>query len=338
MDYNLIWYILLTVLFVGYIILDGFDLGVGMQIKSGKTDLDRRIILNSIGPVWDGNEVWLITAGGALFAAFPHVYATIFSGYYTAFMLFLLVLIIRGVSIEFRSKVETQKWRNLWDNLFMIASYLIVLLLGVAFANVFAGIPIDAEMEYHGGLLPLLNPYAVVFGLMGVAGLRLHGNLYLLYKTENELYNNLRKRTMTNYYVFIVLYIITIIYTIATQNHLFTNYNNYPVLYLLPILAIIALLLIPVLLKKNTDLKAFFAQCGVIAFTLISIIAGMFPNFVVSKPELANSLTAYNSASSEGTLSTMFIIALIGVPLILIYQIIVYRVFRGKVKLEESSY
>ncbi len=338
MDYNLIWFILIAVLFIGYIILDGFDLGVGMHILSAKNDRERRILLNSIGPIWDGNEVWLITAGGATFAAFPHVYATIFSGYYTAFMLFLLVLIIRGVSMEFRSKVEDAKWRNIWDMLFMVSSFLIALLLGVAFANVAAGLPIDAQMEYHGGLLPLLNPYAVVFGLMGIAALRLHGNLWLLVKTEGDLQQNIRKSSMTDYVIFMVIYIATLAYTYVSQPHLFTNYASAPVLYAVPLLAVIAALAVPTFLKKEAHLPAFLVFSTSIALSLLIFIVGMFPNFVISSTNPEYSLNAYNSASSTGTLSTMFIIALIGVPLILVYQVIIYRIFRGKVKLEESSY
>lgn len=338
MDYNLIWYILIAVLFIGYIVLDGFDLGVGMHITEGTTDRERRKIINSIGPVWNGNEVWLITAGGALFAAFPHVYASMFSGYYTAFMLFLLVMIMRGVSIEFRSKVESEKWRKLWDTLFMLASYLIVLLLGVAFANVAAGLPLDAQMEYHGGLLPLLNVYAIVFALMAIGGIRLHGYLYLLIKTEGELQENIKKKIKKCWAGFPLLLIAVFIYTYAAQPHLFVNYNNSPILYLIPALAILFLLLAYLMNKKNAHTKAFLMNSFVIVFTLLTFIAGMFPNFVISNPELSHSLNAYNSASSTGTLSTMFIIALIGVPLILIYQIIIYRIFRGKVKLEETSY
>ncbi len=338
MDYNLIWFILIAVLFVGYIILDGFDLGVGMHMMSAKTDRERRIVMNSIGPVWDGNEVWLITAGGATFAAFPHVYATIFSGYYTAFMLFLLVLIIRGVSMEFRSKVESNSWRKAWDVLFMVSSFLIALLLGVAFANVAAGLPLDAEMEYHGGLIPLLNPYALVFAIMGVLGLRLHGNLWLLVKTEDELQANVRKQTMPDYYLFLVAFAGLLAYTFATQSHLFTNYKNYPVLWAIPAITILLTTILPVYLKKHADKAAFTIFSSVIAFTLLIFIAGMFPNFVVSNPNPELSLNAYNSASSEGTLSTMFIIACIGVPLVLAYQVIIYRIFRGKVKLEDSSY
>lgn len=337
MDYNLIWFILITVLFVGYVVLDGFDLGVGMTHLIAKTDTERRIMLNSIGPVWDGNEVWLITAGGALFAAFPDVYATVFSGYYTAFMLFLLVLIMRASSLEFRSKVENASWRKLWDVLFSVSSYLIILLLGVAFANVAAGIPIGADKEYMGNFFTLLNPYAVWFGLTSIVIIRLHGKLYLLMKTEGELHDRITATVNRGYFIFIAFFAVFAVWTISAQTHLFANYAN-PIAFLAPILVLLGIVMIPVFTKQHKYFRAFLGSSLVIAGTIISFAVGMFPNFVISNPDVANSLTAYNSASSAGTLGNMFIIAMIGVPLVLVYQVFVYRVFSGKVKLESSSY
>ncbi len=337
MDYNLIWFILITVLFVGYIVLDGFDLGVGMTHLIAKTDKERRIMLNSIGPLWDGNEVWLITAGGALFAAFPNVYATIFSGYYTAFMLFLLVLIMRASSLEFRSKVETESWRKMWDVLFSVSSYLIILLLGVAFANVAAGIPIDKEMEYTGNLFTLLNPYAIWFGLTSIVIIRLHGKLYLLMKTEGELQERILSTVNRGYYIFLAFFAVFAVWTIAVQTHLFKNYAN-PIAFLAPLLILLGIVMIPMFAKQRKFFRAFLGSSLVIAGTIISFAVGMFPNFVFSNPTVANSLTAYNSASSAATLGNMFIIAMIGVPLVLVYQVVVYRIFSGKVKLESSSY
>jgi cytochrome d ubiquinol oxidase subunit II len=337
MDYNLIWFILIAVLFIGYVVLDGFDLGVGMTHFIAKNDNERRILLNSIGPVWDGNEVWLITAGGALFAAFPHVYATVFSGYYTAFMLFLLVLIMRASSLEFRSKVENESWRNVWDSLFNVSSYLIILLLGVAFANVAAGIPIDKEMEFTGGLFTLLNPYAIFFGLTSILIIRLHGKLYLLIKTEGELQTRILATINRGYYLFLAFFVALAIWTVSVQTHLLKNYAN-PAAYLAPIIILAGIALIPMGVKAHKYFRAFLGSSLVIAGTIMFYAIGMFPNFVISTTDVANSLTAYNAASSEQTLSTMFIIAMIGVPLVLVYQIFVYRIFSGKVKIDSSSY
>ena len=337
MDYHAIWFILIVVLFVGYVVLDGFDLGVGMSFFQAKTDAERRILLNSIGPLWDGNEVWLITAGGALFAAFPDVYATVFSGFYTAFMLFLLVLITRAVSLEFRSKVENITWRKVWDALFNISSYLIILLLGVSFGNIASGIPIDEHFEFAGNLFTLLNPYAIYLGLSAIVLIRLHGKLFLLMKTEGELFDRIKASIFRGWIIFVLFYIILFIWTSVQNAHLLKIFES-PIAYLIPIICFAGVIGIPYFVKKEKYFMAFVSSSLVITASIVFVAAGLFPNFVLSNPIPANSLTAYDHSSSELTLHTMFIIAMIGIPLVLAYQIIVLRIFRGKVKIDNHSY
>jgi cytochrome bd ubiquinol oxidase subunit II len=337
MDYNIIWFILIVVLFIGYIILDGFDFGVGMLHYKAKTDKQRRINLNAIGPVWDGNEVWLITAGGALFAAFPHVYATVFSGFYIAFMLFLLVIIGRASAIEFRSKVESKKWRSVWDFIFHVSSYLIVLLLGVAFGNLIIGVPIAADMEYAGTFLGLLNPFSIFLALTAILLLRMHGNIFMALKTDGDYQNEFTSKIVMSEIYFVIFYIILTIWTLVGYPHMTENFSN-PIWYIFPLLVLLCMIYIPIAVKKATYFKAFIASSLIILSNISLAAIGLFPNFVYSSPNPENSLTIYNASSSQQTLENMFIIACIGVPLVLIYSIVVYRFFSGKVELDEHSY
>ena len=338
MDLQVTWFVLLVVLFVGYAVLDGFDLGVGMLHFTAKTDKERRVLLNSIGPVWDANEVWLITAGVALFAAFPDVYATVFSGFYIAFMLFLLAIIGRAVSIEFRSKVDSVKWKKVWDFVFHFSSYLIVLLLGLTLGNIVSGLPIDADKEFLGTFLGLFNPYSVYVAVTAVLLIRLQGRLFLLNKTEGELFDRILKRFKLQWLIFILVYIGLTIWTILGQSRLLFNYNHNGALYLIPVLSYFSVILIYLFVQTQKYYPAFFASCLVIALSVIQAGIGIFPNLLPSNPIPENSLTIFNSSSSETTLYTMFIIACIGIPLVIVYKFIMYTVFRGKVKLDSTSY
>lgn len=338
MDLQITWFVLLLVLFIGYAVLDGFDLGVGMLHLSAKGDKERRTMINSIGPVWDANEVWLITAGGALFAAFPDVYATVFSGFYIAFMLFLLVIIGRAVSIEFRSKVDSESWKKTWDFVFCISSYLIALLLGVSLGNIISGIPIAENKEFAGTFFGLLNPYSVFVGLTAVILLRMHGRLYLLNKIDADLFEKILQRVKLNWFLFLIFYIALTVWTLIEQSHLLINYSQSRYLYIVPGLNVLFILIIPAILKKKKYFTAFLVSSAVIAFSIIEAAIGLFPNLVYSTPVAENSLTIFNSSSSETTLWTMFIIACIGVPLVLVYKFIMYTAFRGKVKLDSNSY
>ena len=213
-DLNTIWFILIGVLLSGYAILDGFDLGVGTLHLLIKNDNDRRVMINSIGPVWDGNEVWLVTGGGALFAAFPQVYATVFSGFYTAIILLLFSLIFRAIAIEFRSKQSMKWWRQTWDVSFSVSSILIAFLMGVALGNIITGIPLDADKEFAGSFLSLIKPYTVLVGITTVALFMMHGSIYVVMKTEGELQNKIRSWVNNTIIFFVICYVTTTMYTL----------------------------------------------------------------------------------------------------------------------------
>ena len=337
-DLNTIWFILIGVLLTGYAILDGFDLGVGAIHLMVKGDRNRRIMLNSIGPVWDGNEVWLVTGGGALFASFPDVYATVFSGFYTAFMLLLFVIIFRAVSIEFRSKMEYEWWRNMWDKAFSISSVLIALLMGVALGNMIVGVPIGADKEYMGGFLTMLRPYPVLVGLTTVALFMMHGTIYAYLKTEGELQNTLKRWINNTIILFVILYVITTQATIIFYPHMIENFKAAPFLFLVPLLNILAIANIPRMVYHGKEFYAFLSSCASIAALLAIFAIGLFPNLVLSNPVPEHSLTVYNASSSQKTLKYMLTIAIIGIPFVLAYTTAIYWVFRGKVKLEDTSY
>ncbi len=337
-DLNVTWYILVGVLFAGYAILDGFDLGVGALHLFTKKDIHRRIFLNAIGPVWDGNEVWLITGGGALFAAFPEVYATAFSGFYIAFMLLLFSLIFRAVSIEFRGKMEAAGWRKLWDASFSIASILAALLIGVALGNIIRGVPLNENFEFAGSFFTLLTPYPLLVGITTVALFIMHGSIYLVMKTEGELHDIVRNWVNPAIIFFVIAYVSTTIVTLVFMPHMSENLRENPVLFLIPLANMLIIANIPREIYHGRDFRAFLSSCGAMLFLMALFGIGMFPNLIYSNPNPEFSLNIINAASSEKTLGIMLIIAIIGVPLVLAYTASIYWVFRGKVKLTEHSY
>lgn len=337
-DLNTIWFILIGVLFTGYAILDGFDLGVGALHLFVKGDEERRIFFNAIGPVWDGNEVWLVTAGGALFAAFPEVYATAFSGFYLAFMLLLFGLIFRAVAIEFRSKQKAKWWRNMWDVSFCIASTVSAFLIGVALGNIIWGIPLDQTHDYAGTFLDLLNPYSLMVGVTTVALFMMHGAIYLVMKTEGDLHDRIRGWIRNTIIFFIIMYFTTTMMTLLFVPHMVDHIKANPWLFLLPVLNLLAIANIPREAYKGRDFRAFLSSCFAMVFLLALFGLGIYPNMIYSLPNPENSLTIYNAASSAKTLKIMLIIAALGVPLVLAYTTSIYWIFRGKVKLDESSY
>jgi len=335
---NTAWFALIGVLFIGYAILDGFDLGVGALHLLGRTDDERRVILNSIGPVWDGNEVWLITGGGALFAAFPHVYATAFSGFYTAFILLLLVLIFRAVAIEFRSKRKSRTWRSMWDTAFSLSSMVIALLAGVALGNVVQGVPIGPDKEYAGDFLRLINPYALLVGVTTLSLFVMHGSIYLILKTEGDLQGRIRGWAKKAVGAFIVLYIVLTAVTLTTVPHMTERFRDVPALLILPVLTVLAIANIPREVTHAREFRAFLSSGATIAGLLALFGIGLYPTILISSTAAEFSLNIYNAASSERTLRIMLIIAAIGMPFVLAYTISIYWVFRGKVKLESMSY
>jgi len=337
-DLNIIWFVLVGVLLAGYAILDGFDLGVGALHLLTKSDIDRRTTLNSIGPVWDGNEVWLVTGGGALFAAFPDVYATVFSGFYLAFMTLLFVLIFRAIAIEFRSKLESKRWRTAWDYAFSISSIIIALLMGVALGNIITGIPVGGDKEFTGTFLGLLHPYALMIGITTVALFMMHGAIYLVMKTEGELQKQVRGWINNTIIFFVICFVTATMATLIYYPQMANHFKENPALFLIAVLNMLAIANIPREIFKDREFRAFLSSAASIALLLMLFAIGIFPNLVLSNPNPENSLTIYNAASSQKTLMIMLIMAIIGMPFVIAYTIIIHKVYKGKVKLDETSY
>jgi cytochrome d ubiquinol oxidase subunit II len=336
-DLNTVWFLLVGALLSGYAVLDGFDLGVGILHLWMRKDDERRVLINSIGPVWDGNEVWLVTGGGALFAAFPAVYAGVFSGFYPAMMLLLVALIFRAVAIEFRSKQPGRRWRQAWDIGFSSASFLGSFIMGVALGNVIRGIPLGPTGEYAGTVGGLLHPFALLTGVTTVALFAMHGAIYLALKTEGEVQARVRGWINNTIILFVICYATTTMATLLYLPHMGDRIKAHPEFFALPVLTMLAIANVPREIARGREGRAFISSCGAV-FGLMGLVGlGMFPDLVRGL-DPATSLTAYNAASSHGTLVTMLIIAAIGIPLVLSYTISIYWIFRGKVKLDSMSY
>jgi cytochrome d ubiquinol oxidase subunit II len=333
-----VWFVLVGVLLVGYAILDGFDLGVGMlHLWVARDDRERRIVLNSIGPVWDGNEVWLLTGGGAIFAAFPQVYATVFSGFYLALMLLLTALVFRAVSLEFRSKEPAARWRTGWDTVFSVSSFLPALLFGVAIGNVLRGLPLDGEGEFTGSFLGLLNPFAVLVGALSVAMFVVQGAAWLSLKTEGSLRARARQAALGAWWTFLALWGLTTVFSWSSAPHLWAVYGNRAG-WIAPAVLLAAVAAFPSALGSRRR-EAAFAVWSVAIVSLIGVMGqGLYPYLVPALGDLSASLTIHNAASSPLTLRTMLVIALLGLPLVVLYTVFIYRVFRGPVVLDETSY
>jgi len=338
LDLNTVWFILIGVLFTGYAMLDGFDLGVGALHLFTKKDEERRIMLNAIGPVWDGNEVWLVTGGGALFAAFPNVYATVFSGFYMAFVLLLVALIFRAVAIEFRSKQPMRWWRQMWDVGFSAGSLLSSLLIGVAMGNIAWGVPIDERGEYAGSFFDLLRPYPLLLGVTTVGLFMMHGAIYARLKTDGELHARLRAWINNCIIFFIICYAITTMATLLYVPHMAARVRANPWLFSIALVNMLAIANIPREVHYGRDWRAFLSSCVAMVAMMGLFGLEMYPHLILSNPVSTNSLTIYNAASSHKTLGIMLTIALIGVPVVLAYTVSIYWIFRGKVKLDKMSY
>ena len=346
MDLNLFWFVTLGVLLGGYAILDGFDLGVGILHLAARDDRERRIFMNAIGPLWDGNEVWLITFGGALFAAFPRAYATGFSAFYLAFVLLLVALILRAVAIEFRGKRESPRWRSFFDFCFFGGSLLATLLFGVAVGNVVQGIPIGPDMEFSGTFVGLLRPYPILVGLLAVTMFAMHGAIYLCLKTDGELQQRVRVWTWRAFWCFLVLYVATTVCSLAAIPTATRNFAAHPWLWAVVLLNVLAIGNIPRAIRRGRPLTAFLSSSCSIAALVFLFGAALYPYLLVSSAGVpqgtafnpAWSLDIHNAASSQKTLRIMQIIALSGMPLVLIYTAAIYWTFRGKVRLGKHSY
>jgi cytochrome d ubiquinol oxidase subunit II len=336
MDLNGTWFLLFGVLIIGYAILDGFDLGVGALSLFARDERERGLHAAAIAPVWDGNEVWLLTGGGALFAAFPVVYATVFSAFYLALMLLLLFLILRAVALEFRSKVDSPAWRRGWDLAFGFGSLVPAVLFGVAVGNILAGLPLDATGRFTGSFLGLLNPYAILCGLLSLAMFLTHGAIYLCLKTGGPVHDRMAAWAPGLWMAWVVLWIAATVATIFAAPHLFAGLLREAVFWVLFPAALASLVAVPVALRAGRAGVAFVASSAAIASSTGLAGVSLYPWLVPSSTDLAFSLDVYNAASTPRTLSTMLVIALIGMPLVIAYTIVIYRVFRGKVKAGEG--
>ena len=334
MELTTIWFILIGVLFTGFFFLEGFDYGVGMLLPFlGRDDTERRVIINSIGPVWDGNEVWMITAGGALFAAFPHVYATMFSGFYLALFLMLMALIVRAVAFEFRSKDESPIWRNTWDWMIFIGSAVPALLWGVAVTNLIKGVPINAKMQYVGTFFDLLSPYTLVGGVAFLLVFLFHGALFLTLKVEGEMIERARRAATT-------IGVLAAIAFLALVGLTYMNTDLFD--HAIAGMALWGAVVVFVLSYALNWLQRFgwaFAMSGLaIVFTTIAFFSGLFPRLMVSSLNPTWNLTIYNAASSAYTLKIMTFAAVILVPIVLCYQGWTYWVFRKRVSVKHLEY
>ncbi|MGE4272257.1 MAG: cytochrome d ubiquinol oxidase subunit II [Desulfitobacterium sp.] len=334
MDLNILWFVLIAVLFVGFFFLEGFDYGVGILLPfMGKNDPERRVVINTIGPVWDGNEVWLITAGGAIFAAFPNWYATLFSGFYLALFFILVALIIRGVAFEFRSSDRSPRWRSAWDGGIFIGSLLNAILWGVAVTNLLRGVPINGEMQYVGTFFDLLSPYALIGGLTTLCLFTLHGALYLTLKTEGEMVQRAWgiAKTVSSLALVVLVVLAGMTYF---QTDLYASFGATVGILVCAVAMVVTVLLT---YQKKSG-KAFIASGLTIASLVASVFFGLFPRVMVSSLNPEWSLNIYNASSSPYTLKIMTIVALTMVPIVIAYQAWSYWVFRKRVTAKNVHY
>ena len=338
-DYPTWWFLVIGGLFSGYAILDGFDFGAGAWHLFFKKELNRRIALNAVGPVWDGNEVWLVIGGGALFAGFPVMYATLFSSLYIPFMLFLIFIIFRAISIEFRGKEEMRWWRQLWDVFYSISSIMLAFLLGVVLGNVLQGFAIGENYQYTGsGFFEFLNPYAIMTGVTTLALFMAHGAIYLLLKTEGAMFEKLTNLLQKGMIFFMVSFAITTLYTLLYIPHLSDDFKSAPFLFAVPVLTFLSIANVPRLASKKNYKLAFFFSSLTISLLLVLVAVELYPNLLFSTVDPKYSIDVYEAASSERSLGIMLLFVAIGGPLVLGYTFFVYRTFRGKVKLDDHSY
>jgi len=338
MELQTIWFFLWGLLWAMYFMTDGFDLGIGTLYPFlGKSNEDKQTMINAMGPLWDGNEVWLLTAGGVTFAAFPLVYSVMFSSLYTALMLILFALIIRGVSFEFRNKIKHPAWMKVWDTCIFIGSVAPAILFGVAFANIFRGIPINGEGLFQGNLFTLLNPYGLLGGVLFLMLFVQHGANWIIIKSEGDLQQraiDLSKK------IWPVLVAVAVIFLVASwfATPLYKNYLAWPVLWLVILGTVAALLCIRLFLNQENWFKTWFASALTIVGATFFGVIGLYPNLFPSSIDPAFSLSAHNASSSPLTLKIMLAVVILFVPLVLAYQIWTYWMFKDKVTQEDWMY
>jgi cytochrome bd ubiquinol oxidase subunit II len=338
-DYPTLWYLVIGLLFSGYAILEGFDFGAGAWHLFFRKDISRRIAINAIGPVWDANQVWLVIGGGALFAGFPVMYATMLSAMYVPFMLFLFFNILRAAAIKFRSAEEMLWWRKTWDYIYCISSSMIAFLLGVVLGNILQGLALGPNFSYQGGIfLSFLNPYAIMVGLTTLSLFMTQGAIYLLLKTEGTLHQRLTFLLRKGMIFFIVSFGITSLYTLVFIPGVTENFRENPVYFAVPVISFLAVANVPRLVSKKQYMRALIFSSLTMSLLLILVALHLYPTLLLSTVDSKYSVTIYNAASSLKSLGIMLTIVAIGAPLLGAYFFFLYKTFNGKVKLDDTSY
>ncbi len=338
MELQSIWFFLWGLLWAIFFITDGFDFGIGVLYPFlGRNDEDKRVMLNAVGPLWDGNEVWLITAGGVTFAAFPLVYAVMFSSLYSALMVILFALILRGVSFEFRNKISDPRWAQVWDTCIFAGSLVPAVFFGVTFANIFQGIPFDGNHVYHGTLFSLLNPYGLLGGVLFLLLFLVHGSIWLAIRSEGGLHERAVK---TAGRLWPVLLVAAVLFLAASKfaTNLYDNYLAHPILFVFILVTVAALIGIKLFLLRGEYFKAWFSSSlTIIGATFFGVI-GLYPNLFPSSINADFHLTAFNASSSPLTLKIMLIVVVLFIPVVLAYQIWAYNLFKDKVDRTDFEY
>lgn len=335
---QLMIYFVLLFSIVAYATLDGYDLGVGCLHLFTKGDNERRLMINSIGPVWDGNTTWIVIGSGVLFAGFPKIFASLTSSLYTPTMMLLFGFMLRAASIEFRSKSESTTWRKSWDTAFAFASLLLAIIVGLILGNLITGLPLNHLGEYEGGLVDLLKPYTILVALFGLSMFMMHGSLYLLMKTEDAFHNKVRRWCKILVVIFLIMWAITTVTTLTVHNHMIKPFFEYPILNIFPLISLLSIFGVLYCIRNHEDSWAFTFSCMGIFFFMILFVIGTYPNIVFSSNSPENSLTLYNSSASKTALIVLAIVGLTGIPLGFFYGSYVHKVFKGKVKLDHMSY
>ncbi|MEO6038916.1 MAG: cytochrome d ubiquinol oxidase subunit II [Saprospiraceae bacterium] len=338
LDLPTCWFLVVGAVFTGYVILDGFDLGAGALHLFFRKEASRRIALNAIGPVWDGNEVWLVIGGGTLFAGFPEVYATVFSAFYAPFMLFLVALIFRGISIEFRSKEAMRWWRLTWDIGYSVSSIVIAGLLGLILGNLIQGIAVGPNFVFAGHTRDFFNPYALLTALTVIALFAMHGAIYLTMKTENRLHTKLMLLVRDTSRFFVICFVTLTMATLIYIPEMADKFRRYPALFAVPAVSMLSTINIRRLAEKGRYFSAFLSSGATSALLLVMVALGLYPTMVPSTLGTQYDLTIHNSASTDPSLRTMLLFAAIGVPIVATYTLFVFWTFRGKVKMNENTY
>jgi cytochrome bd ubiquinol oxidase subunit II len=330
---NSLWFLVLAFMLAGYAVLDGFDLGIGaIHLLLGRSREERARLIDAIGPVWNGNEVWLLAASGSMIAAFPTLYAVSFSGFYLALMLVLWLLLLRGLGIEFRHQVHHPMWEDAWDVTFSMASVLLALLFGVAMGNVLRGVPFDADGQFTGSFAVLLNPFSLLGGLLSLATLALHGSCWAAVKTDGDLQQRARGFASGSWFASAALLVAMVAASFVVRPDFTRNFAAHPMLLAVPAVTIAALVVARRGLSRGEDRVAFVGSAVYVASILASAAAGLYPSLLPARPGSAGAgLDIYNAASPSGSLRTALVVYLAGLALVSVYLVNTYRIWRGKV-------